>query len=459
MGRPFKNLISLSRLKQLSWRNPRGDLFLCAALDLIGMIVVLVGIASLWSQPLQGQFLWIGITITSYLLLGWLLGTYTVLGWQRVSRWTLLQRLGLCSLSTVMFVAILRWVINPSLDIWIVYRSSQISWLLLTSIFSLIVRVGLRRRALQPDEPRFVLVAPEDEALKALNAWKKTPKRIMPLWLSSKDALELPIPVVLALSQSVRQHPKYRNFIEELEHRDPREVDLTTPLALAERQLERIPPNLLPELWLSYSEIPWNGLFSLQRQLKRVADVLLSLLLLAITLPLIILAAIFIWIEDRGPVFYVQERSGWLGQPFKVLKLRTMRVDSASAPVSWTLPGDQRITRVGSWLRRSRLDELPQLVNVVIGEMSLIGPRPERPELEVALKRDVPLYSLRLQQKPGLSGWAQVNYPYAASSEDTTNKLSYDLYYIKYFSVWLDFLILLKTMKIVFNAKGSIPNP
>ena len=441
-------------MKQLSWRNPRRDLLLCAGLDLLGMIFVVLGIASLWSQPLKGQFVWIVITITVYLLLGWLLGTYTVLGWPRLSGWTLIQRLGLCFLSSLMLVAILRWAINPPLDVWMVYRSSQISWLIPTTFWSLIVRVGLRRRALQPDEPRLVLVAPEDEALKALRAWRKTPKRIMPRWLSPEEAVLQACPVVLALSQSVRQHPKYRTFLEELEQRDPRQVDITTPIALAERQLERIPPGLLPKLWLSYSEIPWNGLFSFQRQLKRVADVLLSCCLLAITFPLVLFAAVCIWLEDRGPVFYVQERSGWLGQRFKVLKLRTMRVDAPTAPISWTLPGDQRITRVGSWLRRSRLDELPQLINVVLGDMSLIGPRPERPELELELEESIPHYRKRHWMRPGLSGWAQVCAPYAASIEDSELKLSYDLYYLKYFSTWLDMLILFRTIKTVLKVAG-----
>ena len=417
------------------------------------MIVFVLCLASAWAQTLKGQAIWMGITITSYLLLGWLLGTYTVLGWPRLSRWTLIQRLGLCFISTLMLVAVLRWVFNPPLDIWMVYRSTQISWLIPTTIWSLIIRVGLRRRALQPDDPSLVLVAPEDEALKALQAWKKTPKRIMPKWLSSEEAVSQPLPVVLALSQSVRQHPKYRSFLEDLEQRDPRQVDLTTPLALAERQLERIPPSLLPKLWLSYSEIPWNGLFSFQRQLKRVADVLLSLLLLALTSPLVAIAAFCIWIEDRGPIFYVQERSGWLGQPFKLLKLRTMRVDT-SANVTWTVLGDQRITRIGSWLRKSRLDELPQLVNVVKGEMSLIGPRPERPQLELSLEESIPHYRKRHWMRPGLSGWAQVCAPYAASIEDSELKLSYDLYYLKYFSTWLDLLILLRTIKTVLKVAG-----
>ena len=418
------------------------------------MLLVLFGITSLWSQPLKGQFFWIGITITAYLLLGWLLGTYTLLGWRRVSRWALIQRLGLSFLSTLMFVAILRWAINPSLDTWIVYRSSQVLWLSLASLWALIIRVGLRRRTLQPDDPKLVLVAPKEEALKALQAWRKTPKRIMPKWLSSEEVLMQSSPVVLALSQSVREHPKHRYFLEELEKRDPRQVDLTTPLALAERQLERIPPSLLPELWLSYSEIPWNGLFSFQRQLKRVSDVLVSLLLLAITSPLVVLASILIWLEDRGPIFYVQDRSGWLGQKFKVLKLRTMKVDSPSAPISWTLPGDNRITNVGRFLRRSRLDELPQLVNVLKGEMSLIGPRPERPELELQLEQSIPHYRKRHWMRPGLSGWAQVCFPYASSVEDSELKLSYDLYYLKYFSAWLDLIILFRTIKTVLKVAG-----
>ena len=188
--------------------------------------------------------------------------------------------------------------------------------------------------------------------------------------------------------------------------------------------------------------------------MKRVADVLLSILLLALTAPLIFLAAILIWLEDRGSVFYVQERSGWLGQPFRLWKLRTMKMAAAKAPISWTVPGHQRITRVGRWLRRSRIDELPQLVNVLSGDMSLIGPRPERPELELKLEASIPHYRKRHWMRPGLSGWAQVCAPYAASIEDSELKLSYDLYYLKYFSNWLDLLILFRTIKTVLKVAG-----
>ncbi len=439
---------------KLPLRNPRSNLLLCALLDLFGMGIVLAGVSSISSLPLQGQSFWIVITITAYMLLGWLLGTYTVLRWPRLSGWTLIQRLGFCLLATLMFVAILRWVLNPSLEVWLVFRSSQIAWLFPTTLWSLIVRVGLRRGALQAEESKLILVAPEEEAQKALFAWEMTPTRAMPSWLSLEQAESIPSPVILAVSPGLRKHPQYRKLLEGLEQRDPRLFNITTPLALAERELERIPPTLLPEAGLSYSEIPWNALFSPQRQLKRVADVLVSLLLLATTLPLVLFAALCIWLEDRGSVFYVQERSGWLGQSFKVLKLRTMKVASPHAPVTWTLPGDQRITRVGRWLRRSRIDELPQLVNVLRGDMSLIGPRPERPELELKLEESIPHYRKRHWMRPGLSGWAQVCAPYASSIKDSELKLSFDLYYLKYFSTWLDLLILVRTIKTVLKVAG-----
>ena len=212
---------------------------------------------------------------------------------------------------------------------------------------------------------------------------------------------------------------------------------------------------LLPEPWLSYDAIPWNDALGVQRQLKRVADLLLAALLLLLTSPLLLLAALLIWLDDRGPVLYRQERSGWLGQPFSVLKLRTMAVAPADAPAIWTVPGDQRITRVGQWLRRSRLDELPQLLNVLRGEMSLIGPRPERPELERQLEASIRHYRKRHWMRPGLSGWAQVSAPYAASVEDSELKLSYDLYYLKHFSTWLDLVILLRTLKTVLKVAGQ----
>ena len=195
-------------------------------------------------------------------------------------------------------------------------------------------------------------------------------------------------------------------------------------------------------------------LFSVQVQLKRMADLLVAGFLLVLTSPFVLVSALLIWFEDRGPVLYAQQRSGWLGRTFIIYKLRTMYVQPVDAPARWTEPGDQRITSVGAWLRRFRLDELPQLFNVLNGEMSLIGPRPERPELEEELEQRIPHYRKRHWMRPGLSGWAQVCAPYASTIEDSDLKLSYDLYYLRHFSIWLDLVILLRTVKIVLKAGG-----
>ena len=192
----------------------------------------------------------------------------------------------------------------------------------------------------------------------------------------------------------------------------------------------------------------------MQAQLKRLADLCVAVVLLLSTVPFLGLAALLIWLEDRGPIFYSQQRSGWLGRPFTVLKLRTMRQYPNAGHALWTQPGDPRITAVGQWLRRMRLDELPQLLNVLNGEMSLIGPRPERPELEYELERHIPHYRKRHWMRPGLSGLAQVCAPYASSLEDSDLKLSYDLYYLRHFSIWLDLVILLRTIKTVLKAGG-----
>ena len=198
----------------------------------------------------------------------------------------------------------------------------------------------------------------------------------------------------------------------------------------------------------------WAVPFSLQTQLKRAADLVVAASLLLLTSPLLLMAMGLIWLDDPGPVFYRQQRSGWMGNPFTVLKLRTMRVQPADAPATWTQQSDQRITRVGKLLRRLRIDELPQLLNVLTGEMSLIGPRPERPEMEGELERKIPHYRMRHWMRPGLSGWAQVCAPYASSVEDSDLKLSYDLFYLKRFSTLLDLVILFRTLKTILKASG-----
>jgi lipopolysaccharide/colanic/teichoic acid biosynthesis glycosyltransferase len=357
-------------------------------------------------------------------------------------------------LATFVVVAVARFLANPPEQVWLVHRSTQAQWLQPLMLWSLLVRGLLRRGLLLPEQAQCLLVGSDEEVQPVLAAWSRTPPRQELRRLPLEQALEASPPIVLALSPSLKQDPHHRQLLKQLESRDPREYSLTAPLALLERQLERLPPDLLPETWLNYDDLPCNNLFSIQRQLKRVADFFVAIVLLMLTSPLILLAILLIWLDDRGPVFYIQERSGWLGRRFVVFKLRTMSVEPADAPPCWTIPGDQRITRVGRWLRRLRLDELPQLLNVISGDMSLIGPRPERPELEEELEALIPHYRKRHWMRPGLSGWAQVCAPYAASVEDVQLKLSYDLYYLKHFSTWLDVLILFRTIKTVLKGGG-----
>jgi lipopolysaccharide/colanic/teichoic acid biosynthesis glycosyltransferase len=161
-------------------------------------------------------------------------------------------------------------------------------------------------------------------------------------------------------------------------------------------------------------------------------------------------------LESPGPVFYRQMRAGQGGRPFQLLKFRTMIAGAeADGQARWARAIDARVTRVGRLLRRTRLDELPQLFNVLRGDMSLIGPRPERPELIAVLEQEIPFYRARLLVKPGLTGWAQVNYGYGRSVEDARVKLEYDLYYIKQQSIWLDLVILFRTVEVVLGMKGS----
>ena len=176
-------------------------------------------------------------------------------------------------------------------------------------------------------------------------------------------------------------------------------------------------------------------------------------------MPIIILICLIVFFSDFNNPFYLSERVGKNFKIFKMIKFRSMIVNAEekSGPV-WTSDDDPRITPIGMILRKYRIDELPQLISVLKGEMSLIGPRPERPEFNILLENEIPHYNLRHLVKPGLSGWAQVNYPYGSSYKDANNKLSYDLYYISNYSIFLDLIILFKTMRTIISGKGSSPH-
>ena len=223
-------------------------------------------------------------------------------------------------------------------------------------------------------------------------------------------------------------------------------------LSFIERETRRIDLGRIELGWVLYSDGFVFGL--LDRIVKRVFDLTTSLAILLLSAPFLAAATAAIRLEGAGPVLYRQKRVTRDGRVFDVLKLRTMRVDAEAAGAMWARVQDSRVTRVGHFLRRTRLDELPQLFNVLRGDMSIVGPRPERPVFVADLARQIPLYNERHMVKGGLTGWAQVNYPYGASVEDARNKLSYDLYYVKNFSILLDVLILAQTIRVVFWPGG-----
>lgn len=220
-----------------------------------------------------------------------------------------------------------------------------------------------------------------------------------------------------------------------------------------ERETGRVDLRWTQSDWLLYSEgfrFGW-----LDAAIKRLLDIVISAGMLLVALPVLAIVAAGIKFEDFGPVFYRQERVSRGGRTFHILKFRTMRVDAEKSGAQWASENDPRITRVGHFLRRSRIDEVPQLINVLRGEMSLVGPRPERPCFVEKLNANIRLYHLRHSVKAGVTGWAQINYPYGASIEDTERKLEYDLYYLKHFSVLRDISIMLQTFRVLVFAQGS----
>lgn len=189
---------------------------------------------------------------------------------------------------------------------------------------------------------------------------------------------------------------------------------------------------------------------------KRALDILLALMLFAATFPIMLIAAVAIVLESGGPVFYRQKRVGLRGRTFEVYKFRSMRPDAEKdGRAVWAKRADDRITRVGHVIRKYRIDELPQIFNVLKGEMSFVGPRPERPEFVSELAQAIPYYELRHHVKPGITGWAQVSYPYGSSIKDSREKLQYDLYYLKNYSLFLDVNILLQTIQVILWGKGA----
>ncbi len=212
--------------------------------------------------------------------------------------------------------------------------------------------------------------------------------------------------------------------------------------------------NSLNAEWIIYADGFQGGKFY-ELALKRLTDIATSVALLIVASPLMLITALLIKATSFGPVFYRQDRVGLHGKEFNLLKFRSMKIDAESEnSPQWAQENDPRTTLIGSFIRKVRIDELPQVLNVLKGDMSFVGPRPERKFFVDQFERDIPFYKERHYVKPGITGWAQLKYPYGASAEDARRKLEYDLYYIKNYSLFLDLLIILQTVRVVLFPKG-----
>jgi sugar transferase (PEP-CTERM system associated) len=217
----------------------------------------------------------------------------------------------------------------------------------------------------------------------------------------------------------------------------------------------KIPVLDTTDMWLGFTDISGVERNVYNTKLKKVFDKAISVAGLILAAPIMILTALLIRLESRGPALYRQERVGWDEHLFELVKFRSMRTDAEANGAVWAVENDPRVTRIGRIIRRLRIDELPQMWNVLKGEMSFVGPRPERMAFVKDLKREIPYYTLRHSVRPGITGWAQVNYPYGASKEDALEKLQYDLYYIKNASILLDIQIIIRTIRVALFRKGA----
>ena len=231
-------------------------------------------------------------------------------------------------------------------------------------------------------------------------------------------------------------------------------VQVTDLARYFERVHGRVPIESLKVSWLIYGDGYRQGW--LRSFVKRVFDIAATVVLLLFTLPIMTMMALLIAVESKGPVIYRQDRVGRGGKQFTLLKFRSMRIDAEKdGKPSWAAVNDARVTRIGRFMRRARIDELPQLINVLRGEMSFVGPRPERPEFVKMLTEQIPFYSVRHSVKPGITGWAQVRYSYGSNVEQAVKKLEYDLYYVKNHTLLLDVLILVDTVRVVMIGDGA----
>lgn len=257
--------------------------------------------------------------------------------------------------------------------------------------------------------------------------------------------------IVLAINDRRKKMP-----VEDLLDCKLSNIAVTEFVAFWEKEQGLLRTDMLNPSWLIFCEGCQQGGF--ERAFCRGFDIIMSLLILMLMFPILLITALIIFVENKfaGPIFYDQERVGFNGINFKLLKFRSMVVNAEKeGEAKWADRNDSRVTKVGRFIRKVRIDEIPQMLNILRGDMSLVGPRPERPEFVRILSEKMPFYATRHRVKPGLAGWAQLKYPYGADEYDAMRKLQYDLYYVKNHSILMDMLVLLQTIEVVVLGKGA----
>lgn len=282
---------------------------------------------------------------------------------------------------------------------------------------------------------------------------KVSPEKVIAQKLSIKDTVkELHVHEILVALDERRQSEGGSFPLGDLLDAKLSGIKVTDAIEFHERETGKIELSLLSPSWMVFSS---GFRYSQSRDfIKRIFDILICLILLTFALPAMLLTAILVFLDDGAPVLFKQVRVGLNGKHFTIYKFRSMRKDAEKDGAQWAKKNDSRITRVGNFIRNTRLDELPQIYNVLKGDMSFVGPRPERPEFVGDLATQIPYFDERHRVKPGLMGWAQLKYPYGASAEDAAQKLRYDLYYTKNHSIILDLLIVIQTVEVILLGKG-----
>jgi len=253
------------------------------------------------------------------------------------------------------------------------------------------------------------------------------------------------------INQNLKNSEKFESILQENKN-----LKIYTSLEWCEYFLEALPLELIEDIHF-YKRLEIYSSKNFYSYYKRIFESVVSLLIFIICVPIIIFFSILIYLQDGLPLFYSQIRTGINKNKIKIFKIRSMKKNSENNGPQWSSNNDPRITFIGKLIRKNRIDELPQLLSVIKGDLCLIGPRPERPEIDRTLEQEIVSYSKRYMIKPGITGWAQVNYPYGASIQDSKIKQSFDIYYVKNVSFILDLIIFFKTIRLVLNGKGAKP--